>query len=214
MPRPAASLPVAHRLALALAGMVGVAVGVASLIRAALGVAPYDVLTTGLAEATGWPIGLAATILPAALTVVGTLIGRRPGLGTILAVVLIGPMLGATLEVLPESEALAVRVPVFVLGFAVLSVAITAIIAADLGEGPAELVMMAIAERGHGIAATRTAMEVVCVAVGWLLGGQVGVGTLVVAVLLGPVLRRTLAVAGVPAAAAPPAGPAPAAEPA
>src|SRR3954451_14770741 len=75
-------------------GLVLVAVGVAFTIRAELGVAPYDVLTTGIAAATGMPIGVAAMILPAIFVAVGVLAGGRAGPGTLVSVLVVGPLLG------------------------------------------------------------------------------------------------------------------------
>ena len=78
----------------------------------------------------------------------------------------------------------------------VIAVGITAVVISEIGSGPAELVMLAIHDRGHPLAPVRTGIELACVALGWAMGGQVGVGTVVFAVLIGPTLTRTLAVAG------------------
>jgi len=191
--------PLSRRLTTLAAGLVLVAVGVALMIRAELGVAPYDVLTTGLAEATGLEIGLAAMLLPLLFTLLGWALGRRPGPGTVLAVLLVGPILGLVLRLVPEQELLAMRIPLFALGFAAIAAGITAVIVAELGPGPAEIVMLAIHDRGRPLAPTRTGIELACVAVGWALGGQIGAGTVVVALLIGPVLKHLLAFAGYPA---------------
>lgn len=195
--------PVARRLLTLASGLVLVAVGVALMIRAEIGVAPYDVLTTGVAEATGLEIGLAAMLLPLVFTLGGWALGRRPGPGTVLAVLLVGPILGAVLRLVPESDLMAVRLPLFAVGFLAIAAGITAVIVAELGPGPAEIVMLAIHDRGYPLAATRTGIEVSCVAVGWALGGQIGAGTVVVALLIGPVLKHLLVLAGYPATTPP-----------
>ena len=191
-----ADSPVARRLGTLAVGLALVGIGVASTIRAELGVAPYDVLTTGLVALTGIPISLAAMLLPVAFVLVGVLLGGRPGPGTVLAVLLVGPILGLTLDALPIQEAMTVRLVYFVVGFMVISAGITAVVISEIGSGPAELVMLAIHDRGYPLAPVRTGIELTCVAIGWVVGGQVGVGTVVFAILIGPTLKRTLAAAG------------------
>ncbi|MFP5255644.1 MAG: YczE/YyaS/YitT family protein [Acidimicrobiia bacterium] len=203
MPAATPDSSIRRRLGTLALGLVLVATGVAMTIRGELGVAPYDVLTTGLSEATGLDIGLAAMLLPLLFTVLGWLLGRRPGPGTVLAVLLVGPILGLVLDLLPEQELLAVRIPLFAVGFVLIAAGITAVIVAEIGPGPAEIVMLAIHDRGYPLAPTRTGIEVTCVAIGWVLGGQIGAGTVIVALLVGPVLKRMLAFAGYPTAPAP-----------
>jgi len=198
-----ADTPVLRRLATLGLGLVLVATGVAMMIRGELGVAPYDVLTTGLADATGLGIGLAAMLLPLLFTLLGWALGRRPGPGTVLAVLLVGPILGLVLRALPEQELLAARIPLFAVGFVLIAAGITTVIVAEIGPGPAEIVMLAIHDKGLPLAPTRTGIEVACVAVGWVLGGQIGVGTVIVAILVGPVLKHMLAFAGYPTTPAP-----------
>jgi uncharacterized membrane protein YczE len=184
--------PVARRLGRLLGALVLVALGIACTIRAELGVAPYDVLTTGLAERTGLPIGLAAIVLPVVFVGLGMALGGTVGPGTVICTLVVGPMLQGVLAVLPEVEAMAPRVALFSGGLLVVAAGITGVIVAGIGNGPAELVMIAVHEKGYELARTRTAIELVCVAIGWILGGQIGVGTAVVAVTIGPLLRTFL----------------------
>jgi uncharacterized membrane protein YczE len=135
-------------------------------------------------------------LVPTAFVALGVALGGRLAWGTVLCVVLEGPMLGLVLHALPVWEAMAPRVGYYALGFVVLAAGITLTVAADLGAGPVEVVMLAIHERGHGLASTRTAIELSCVAAGWVMGGQVGVGTVVFALLVGPTLRRSLELVG------------------
>ena len=188
--------PLARRLATVAVGLVLVASGVALMIRGEIGVAPYDVLTTGLAKLTGLPVGATAMALPVVFTALGWGLGRRPGPGTVLAVLLVGPMLGLVLSAIPHHEALLPRMALFTVGFLAVAVGITAVIAAEIGPGPAEIVMLAIHDRGCPLARARTGIELVCVGLGWAIGGQVGIGTLIVAVAIGPLLRRLLTAAG------------------
>lgn len=188
--------PLVRRLGTLLLGLVCVGVGVALTISAELGVAPYDVLTTGIAALTGLPLGIAAICTPVGFVAVGTLLGRRPGRGTLIAMVTVGPIIGLGVEVLPTHEAMVPRVLLFAVGFLLLAAGITAVIVAELGPGPAELVMLAIHDRGHPLAPARTGIELTCVVLGWAMGGQIGIGTLVIALLIGLVLRMMLTAAG------------------
>jgi len=188
--------PVARRLGTLALGLVLVASGVAMMIRAELGVAPYDVLTTGIADLTGIQIGLAAMLLPLGFTLLGWALGRAPGPGTLLAVLFVGPILGVVLDALPAQDAMAMRVPLFSAGFLLVAAGITAVVIAEIGPGPAEIVMLAIHDKGYALAPVRTGIELTCVAVGWAIGGQIGAGTVVVALLIGPLLRWMLTTAG------------------
>lgn len=188
--------PLLDRLVRLASGLALVGSGVALTIRAEIGVAPYDVLSTGLAETTGLPIGVAAMVLPLFFVGLGALLGGKTGLGTVLAVLLVGPILGAVLYVLPDVEAMAPRIALFGVGFVMVAAGITAVIIAEIGSGPAEVLMLAIHDRGFELARTRTAIEVASVAIGWALGGQVGVGTAFFALAIGPVLRQLLCWSG------------------
>lgn len=188
--------PVARRLGTLGLGLLLVGTGVAMMIRGQIGVAPYDVLTTGIAHATGIEIALAAMLLPLGFSGLGWVLGRRPGPGTLLAVLLVGPILGTVLDALPHQEAMAPRLALFAMGFLIVTAGITAVVVAEIGPGPAEIVMLAIHDRGYSLAPVRTGIELTCAAVGWAIGGQIGVGTVVVALLIGPLLRWMLATAG------------------
>jgi uncharacterized membrane protein YczE len=187
-----AGAPLARRLLVQLGGVVLVATGVALMIDAELGVAPYDAVTTGMHEQLGIPIGLAAVLLPAIFVGLGLLAGGRVGPGTLFDLVLVGPILGLILDALPAVHAMAVRLPMYACGFVAIALGIVLVILPDLGAGPAEVLMLAVADRGHPLAPVRTAIELACVAAGWAMGGQVGAGTVVFAVLIGPALRRLL----------------------
>jgi uncharacterized membrane protein YczE len=136
-------------------------------------------------------IGLAAVLLPMLFVVLGLACGGRVGLGTLLDLVLVGPVLGVVVAVLPDVEPLAVRIPMYAAGFASITAGIVLVILPDLGAGPAEVLMLAIADRGLPLAPVRTAIELVCA-----MGGQIGVGTVAFAVLVGPALRHGLTFAG------------------
>lgn len=188
--------PLARRLGTLAIGLALVGSGVAMMIRGEIGLAPYDVLTTGIAHASGIEIGAAAMLLPLVFAMIGWALGRKPGPGTVLAVLLVGPILGLVLNMLPQHEAMPARLALFGAGFVLVALGITAVIIAEIGPGPAEIVMLAVHDKGYPLAPVRTGIELVCVAIGWAIGGQVGVGTVVVALLIGPMLRWMLTAAG------------------
>jgi uncharacterized membrane protein YczE len=193
-PPPGASL--VRRYGTYVAGLVLVGVGVAVSVRAEVGVAPFDVLTTGTAAATGVPLAVTAVLVPAAFTVLGVALRGPFGPGTLVAVATVGPVIGAVLHVVPEMDHLGVRTAAFALGASVIAVGITLVVVGDVGAGPSELVMLAVHQRGIDLAVARTGIEVGCVALGWVLGGQVGAGTVVFAIAIGPALRSLLRIAG------------------
>ena len=126
----------------------------------------------------------------------GVALGGRFGLGSILALTLVGPMLGGVLAVLPDVEPMVPRLALFAVGFVLITLGITAVIIPEIGPGPAELLMLAIHERGHALAPVRRASSSPPSRSGWAMGGQVGAGTVVFALAIGPALRRTLEAAG------------------
>lgn len=195
-----------RRVAVLLGGLVVVAVGVACMLHSDLGVAPYDVLTTGVAHAAGIPIQAAAMVVPAAFVALGRALGASLAFGTLLCVVTVGPILGAVEPRLPDTGEPVVQAAWWVAGFALLAVGIAVTVVPRIGSGPAELVMLALHHRGRPLAPARTAVEVVCVLVGGLLGGEVGVGTLAFAVAIGPALRHLLPRLGYPSSLPPTAG--------
>jgi uncharacterized membrane protein YczE len=188
--------PLARRLGTLALGIACVAVGVALMIRAEVGVAPYDVLSTGVADTFDIAIGAAAMIVPVVFVGLAALLGARLAVGTVVSTASVGPVLGLVLDRIPEVQAMAPRVAMFVIGSLVVATGITAVVVAEIGAGPAELLMLAIHDRGHELARTRTAIELSAVAAGWALGGQVGVGTAVFALSIGFVLRALLRLAG------------------
>lgn len=188
--------PLLRRLGTLLGGLLLVSTGVALMIRAEVGVAPYDVFSTGVANTFDIPIGAAAMLVPLVFVGLGLVLGGRAGVGTVLAVLVVGPVLGLVLDVLPEVEAMAPRLGLYLAGAAVVACGIATVVIAEIGAGPAEVLMLAIHDRGHELARTRTAIELSAVAAGWALGGQVGVGTAAFAVSVGPALRWLLRRAG------------------
>jgi uncharacterized membrane protein YczE len=171
----------------------------ALMIRSGLGLGPWDVLHQGLARRTGLSIGWVVIGVAVVVLLLWLPLRQRPGPGTVSNVIVVGLAVDATLAVLPHPHAVAVRVAFLVSGILANAVATGLYIGAGLGPGPRDGLMTGLAARGHPIRRARTLIEISVLAAGWLLGGTVGVGTLLYALSIGPlvdVLIPRLAVAG------------------
>jgi uncharacterized membrane protein YczE len=157
-----------------------------SMLLAGLGMDPWDVLHQGLARRTGLATGTWAIIVGAAVLLPWIPLGQRPGLGTLCNVVLIGAVIDVVLAAVAPPRSLPVRAAVMISAVALNGVATGLYIGAGLGPGPRDGLMTGFAARGHSLRVVRTAIEVTVLAVGWLLGGTVGVGTVVYAACIGP----------------------------
>jgi uncharacterized membrane protein YczE len=175
-----------RRLIQLFTGLVLYGVSDSMLLLAGLGVDPWDVLHQGLARRTGVPTGTWAIIVGAAVLLLWIPLRQRPGLGTLCNVVLIGAVIDGVLAAVTPPHSLGVRAAVMVSGVALNGVATGLYIGAGLGPGPRDGLMTGYAARGHSLRLVRTCIEVTVLLVGWLLGGTVGVGTLVYAACIGP----------------------------
>lgn len=163
----------------------GVAMG--AFVRAGLGVAPWDVLHLGLARHI--PLSLGTIIIIVGLLVLLAWIPLRqwPGLGTIANAIWIGVSADLTLWLLPEIHGLALQVSVIAVALVVNGLGGALYIGSQFGAGPRDGLMTGLHLRtGWSLRLIRTGIEVAVLAIGWLLGGTVGVGTVAYALLIGP----------------------------
>jgi uncharacterized membrane protein YczE len=191
-----ASLPV--RLRNLFTGLVLFGVSVGLMVQAGLGLASWDVLHQGLARQTGLPLGWIVNLVGAAVLVLWWPLRQRPGVGTVANVIVVGLVADATVAVVPAAQPLAVRIPLLAAAIVVNAVGTGLYVGAGLGPGPRDGLMTGLAARGHSIRLVRTLIELSVLAVGWLLGGSVGIGTVVFALAIGPLAQtaiRRLAVA-------------------
>ena len=175
-----------RRLIQLFSGLVLYGVSDAMLLLARLGVDPWDVLHQGLARRVGLQTGTWSIIVGAAVLLFWIPLRQRPGFGTLCNVVLIGSVIDLVLWLVPPPAGLAVRVVVLVGGVVLNGVATGFYIGAGLGPGPRDGLMTGIAARGHSIRVVRTGIEATVLLTGWLLGGNVGPGTVLYAVAIGP----------------------------
>jgi uncharacterized membrane protein YczE len=201
----AAGLP--RRVRRLLTGLVAMGAGIGLMAEAGLGLGPWDVLHQGLALRTGLSLGSLNIAVGVGVLLLWLPLRQRPGIGTVLNVLVIGLVVDLTLALLPEPEHLAVRVPAMLAGVVLMGVGSGLYIGAGLGPGPRDGLMTGVAARGHSVRSVRTALEVTVLVLGWALGGTVGVGTVVLALAIGPLVQASLEWLGLPA-------PTPAGEPA
>jgi uncharacterized membrane protein YczE len=176
-----------------LGGLVLFGVGIALMVRADLGLAPWDVLHQGVAERTGIAIGNVTILTGAVVLLLWIPIRERPGLGTVLNVLVIGLVVDATLALVAAPTAMWQRVAFLAAGIFVFGPGSGLYIGAGLGPGPRDGLMTGLARRGRSVRVVRTGIELTALAVGALLGGRVGIGTVAFALTVGPNVHWFLA---------------------
>lgn len=171
------------------AGSAVLALGVALLLDARLGSDGFSTFISGLSLSTATDFAIINGIVSALLIGAAWAKGLRPGLATLVQPVVVGLAVSALLAALPTPEALGWRVAELVLGLLVISVGVAAYLTADLGSGPAEALSLAF-DPPVRFTVSYTAFQVVCLLLGWWLGASVGLGTVLVALLIGPLVER------------------------
>jgi uncharacterized membrane protein YczE len=187
----------APRIPALLVGLVLFGAGIAMMVEADLGLGPWEALNQGIARQLGLQIGTVSILLGIPILALWWPLGERPGIGTLCNVLLIGTATNVALSVLPTPapEALAVRVALMLGGVLVIAIGSGIYLSTDLGPGPRDGLMTGVHHRfGWSIRRSRTAIEVTVLVVGWALGGTVGIGTVVFALGIGPLVQVALGV--------------------
>jgi uncharacterized membrane protein YczE len=188
-----------------LIGLSGYGFSMAMMVRAGLGLDPWDVFHQGLAMHTGMTIGVASAVVGVAVLLAWIPLRNRPGIGTIANVIVIAITVDAGLLVLSTPTSLPVRIAMMVAAVVLNAFSTVLYVGAGLGPGPRDGLMTGLVVRtGLSVRLVRTAIEATVLAIGWLLGGTVGVGTVVYAFGIGPLVqffvritpKRLLAVSG------------------
>ncbi len=185
--------------------------GEACIVQAGLGVSPWTVLAQGLAARLPISIGAATFVVSAVVLLLWVPLRERPGLGTLANAVVIAVALQVGVWVLPVPASAVAQVGLVLLGIAAVGLGSGLYLTTDLGPGPRDGWMTGLHQRtGWPVGRVRLGIEVLVLGLGWLLGGTVGVGTLLFALLIGPAVAQGLALAGrvgaVPAVADLPGG--------
>ena len=173
-------------------GLVCFGVSLALMLRADLGLGPWDVLHQGVAGRIGVPIGWVVIGVGAAVMLAWIPLRERPGVGTLSNVVVVGLVVDAALGQLPAPGPLPVRVTFLVVGIVGTAIGTGLYVGAGLGPGPRDGLMTGLARRGWSVRLVRTGIEVAVLAVGVVLGGSVGVGTIAFALGIGPLVQFAL----------------------
>lgn len=182
----------AVRLAQLIGGLTLYGVSEALMLAPGVGVDPWDVFHTGLARLTGISVGTVLIAVGLLVLLAWIPLRARPGLGTAANVVVIGGVVDLILGSMPVPHTLWLRGTEFGAGVLLNAVATGLYIGAGLGAGPRDGLTTAIAARGHSIRVVRSTIELSVLAVGWLLGGNVGLGTVAYAVAIGPLVHVTI----------------------
>jgi len=189
----------ARRIAQLLIGLVLYGIAVALMLRGAIGVEPWTVFSQGVAHHLPLSIGTLTVVIGALVLLAWIPLRQRPGIGTIANVIVLGPAIDLGLLIVPPVEPLLPRIAIFAGGLLLLAVASGLYIGARFGPGPRDGLMTGLVARtGRPIWMIRTGLEVTVLAIGWLLGGTVGLGTVAFAVLIGPLCNITIPLLRVP----------------
>jgi len=165
----------------------------AMMIRSGLGLDPWDVLHSGLTDKTGLSFGAVVTIVGALVLLLWIPLRQMPGLGTVANVLVIGVATDVGLWLMPVPGSLLIRVPLLVGSIVLNGLAGALYIGAQLGSGPRDGLMTGIARRSRfSLRLVRTAIEVTVIGIGFALGGVVGVGTVLYALAIGPLVQAML----------------------
>ncbi len=189
----AADRRLARRLSQLFVGLALYGVSLALVLRAGLGLAPWDVLHQGLARLTGHSIGTVLIAVSFLVLLAWVPLRQRPGFGTLANAVLVGVVVDLTLQALGPGGSWSARILLLVAGILLNGLATALYIGASLGPGPRDGLMTGLVRRtGRSVRRIRTLLEVGVLVLGFALGGTVGVGTVLYAVAIGPIAHALL----------------------
>jgi uncharacterized membrane protein YczE len=178
-----------------LAGLVCFGVGIALMAEAGLGLGPWEAFHQGIAIHTGLQLGTVSILLGIPILLLWWPLGERPGIGTVLNVAIIGSATNLAIAVLPTAQGVPVQLAMMLLGVLVIGLGSGLYLATDLGPGPRDGLMTGLHHRfGWSIRRSRTLIEISVLVVGWALGGTIGIGTIVFALGIGPIVQVLLGV--------------------
>jgi uncharacterized membrane protein YczE len=174
-------------------GLVAYGVSLALMVRGDLGLAPWDVLHSGLIRYLPITLGQAVVLMSFVVLLLWIPLREMPGLGTISNALVVGFSADATLSLLDRPDSMVLRIALMLGGIALCGLATAMYIGAQLGRGPRDGLMTGIARRsGRSLRLVRTGLEVTVVVIGLLLGGTLGIGTVLYALAIGPLTQLWL----------------------
>lgn len=185
---------ITYRLVQLYAGLVLYGFSMALMLRSNLGLNPWDVFHQGVALHTGWSFGTVVNIVGLFVLLLWLPLRQRPGLGTISNIIVIGLAADASLWAIGTPDSLPVRFAMLIAGIVLNGLAGGAYIGAGFGAGPRDGLMTGFVRRtGLSVRVIRTTIEIAILVIGWLLGGTVGLGTLLYALTIGWLVQVFLA---------------------
>ena len=170
-------------------GLVLFGIGIAMMLQSGIGLPPWDVLHQGLTEQFGLTVGIWSIIISVVLLLLWLPLREKYGIGTVLNAIIIGFVIDVGVLFIPAPESIWWDVTLMLGGIFLIGLASGMYIGANLGPGPRDGLMTAIARRGVSIRATRWGLEIVALVTGVLLGGTFGVGTIAFALFIGPIVQ-------------------------
>lgn len=183
----------ARRLIQLLIGLVLYGLAVAMIVRADLGLDPWNVLHQGVTGRVPLSYGIVMILIGLGVLMLWLPLRQKPGIGTVANVILLGLFTDVGLAWIPSGTDLPVRIAMMVAGVILTGLATGAYVGAGLGPGPRDGLMTGIVKRtGWPVKYVRTAIEIAVLAIGWLLGGTVGFGTVLFALTIGPLVHLFL----------------------
>lgn len=182
-----------RRLVQLLLGLLLYGFSMAMMVESTLGLDPWDVLHSGLAGQSGLSFGTVVMLVGFAVLLLWVPLRQMPGLGTLANALLIGIVTDVSLAIIEAPDALAPRLALLLGGVVLNGLAGALYIGSQLGPGPRDGLMTGLVRRtGLSVRLVRTSLEVLVLGVGWLLGGLVGLGTVVYALAIGPLVHAML----------------------
>jgi uncharacterized membrane protein YczE len=169
-------------------GLVLLGFGLALMVAADLGLAPWEVFHQGISDRTGVPIGTVGIIVGVIVLLAWIPLGERPGIGTVLNVIIIGLVIDATLLWLETPESMALRIAFLAAGIFLWGPGSGLYIGVRLGPGPRDGLMTSLAHRYGRVGTIRFGIEAVVLVAGVLLGGTAGAGTVIFVLAIGPLM--------------------------
>ena len=183
------------RVAILFFGLAIFGLGDSLLVQGNTGNAPWTVFAQGLSLKTGWALGISTAVISFAVLLIWIPLRERPGFGTLANIALIATFIQIGTEIFPLAENYAVGIAYDLLGIALVGVGSALYITCGLGPGPRDGMMTGFHLRtGVRVGRVRLAIELTVLAIGWLMGGTVGAGTLLFALLIGNSIAISLGI--------------------
>ena len=182
-------------------GLIVFGFALALMLEARLGLGPWDILHQGISIRTDissqifgknidlTSVGMISIIVGAVIMILWLPLKERPGIGTIINVIVIGIMIDVWMFVLPNTNNLIIRFLMILIAPILVALGTILYIGAEMGPGPRDGLMTGLAKRGIPIAVARTSMESIVLIAGFILGGNIGIGTIWFAFSIGPFIQ-------------------------